>query len=238
MELSASVKQLGILQPIAVRYLGDEKVYRIISGERRYRAALAAGLREIPCWVQAPEEKDILVRQITENWQRADLHPMDLAYSLAQLRDTLGYSQKQIAELTGKSEGEVSKFLKLLEINPSVQEQARRDASGEFSRRHLLAIAQEPAAEQPAFLEEIRAKSLSATEAERLARDRKARRAGAKKRGAPVGDRHRFITSAATVLVSFRRRDAGPEAIKAALQEALNQVDADPPQAAKVNPAS
>lgn len=225
-ELTASVIQLGILQPIAVRYLREEKLYRIISGERRHRASQAAGLKEIPCWVQNPDEKDILIRQISENWQRAELHPMDLALSLAKLRDTLGHSQKEIAQLTGKSEAEVSKFLKLLEINPAVQEQARNDATGEVSRRHLLAIAQEPDHEQVTLFSEVRDKKLTAVETEKLVRDRKAERIGIKKRGAPPGMRFRLQTAQATVLVNFRRSDAGPAELLAALHDAVTQTEA------------
>lgn len=80
-ELADSIRRLGILQPIAVRLDASIDGYRIISGERRYRAAKAAGLAEVPCWVQTPDEIELLLRQISENWQRSDLHPMDLADS-------------------------------------------------------------------------------------------------------------------------------------------------------------
>ena len=82
-ELNASVERLGILQPITVRYVEAEDVYRIITGERRYHAACAAGLPEIPCWVQSPKEDEVLLHQIVENWQRLDMHPFDLADALA-----------------------------------------------------------------------------------------------------------------------------------------------------------
>lgn len=94
-ELKDSVRRLGILQPISVRYVANEETYLIIAGERRFLAAQAAGLAEVPCWVQRLKDNEILVHQIVENWQRADLHPFDLADALALLRDGNGYTQKQ-----------------------------------------------------------------------------------------------------------------------------------------------
>ena len=78
-ELTASVKRLGILQPIVVRYVESENQYRIIAGECRFSAAGKAGLTEIPCWVKSPDAEEVLLQQIAENWQRSDLHPFDLA---------------------------------------------------------------------------------------------------------------------------------------------------------------
>jgi ParB family chromosome partitioning protein len=66
-DLVASVRQLGILQPVTVRFLESENIYQIVTGERRYRAAKEAGLTEIPCWIQTPKEEDVLVHQIVEN---------------------------------------------------------------------------------------------------------------------------------------------------------------------------
>ena len=70
-------------------------MYQIITGECRYLAAKEAGLTEMPCWEQSLEGKDILVRQLIENWQRTDLHPFDLADTLVRLRDQQNRSQKE-----------------------------------------------------------------------------------------------------------------------------------------------
>ncbi|HVG49197.1 MAG TPA: ParB/RepB/Spo0J family partition protein, partial [Rubellimicrobium sp.] len=96
-DLVASITRLGVLQPIAVRYLESEDVDQVISGERRFQASREAGLAEIPCWVQTPKDEEILLRQIVENWQRSDLHPYELADSLARLRDANGYTQRVMA---------------------------------------------------------------------------------------------------------------------------------------------
>jgi ParB family transcriptional regulator, chromosome partitioning protein len=163
-ELTASIERLGILQPITVRYIAEDDVYQVITGERRLQAANAAGVSEIPCWVQTPESKDILVHQIVENWQRSDLHPYDLANALAALRDASALSQKELSKLTGKPESEISRYLKLLTINPAAQEQARRDETGTISKRHLVAIADLPASDQPAMIQTIQETKMTATE--------------------------------------------------------------------------
>jgi ParB-like chromosome segregation protein Spo0J len=74
---------------------------------------------------------------VVENWQRRQLHPFEIADALAQLRDTNGLTQKQLAEETGKPEGEVSKILKLLDLSPAAQKQARADNTGDLTFRHL-----------------------------------------------------------------------------------------------------
>ena len=140
-ELTAAVKRHGILQPITVRYIESDNIYQIITGERRYHAAREAGLMEIPCWVQTLKNEDVLLQQIVENWQRADLHPYDLADALARLRDANGYTQKDLARATGKSEGEISKLLAILELDPAVQKAARQDETGRITKRHLYAVA-------------------------------------------------------------------------------------------------
>src|SRR5207244_3650143 len=107
---------------------------QIISGERRYQASLGAGLAEVPCWVQTPREQEVLLRQIVENWQRADLHPYDLADALVGLRDAFHLTQKQLAKMTGKPESDISRILSLLKLNAAVQRQARQDKTGTISR--------------------------------------------------------------------------------------------------------
>jgi len=74
-ELNASVARLGILQPITVRFVEERNIYRIITGQRRFEAAKQANLQQLPCWVQTPKDREVLLHQIVENWQRADMHP-------------------------------------------------------------------------------------------------------------------------------------------------------------------
>lgn len=221
-ELTASIIKLGVLQPIAVRYIAADDMYQIISGERRYQAALAAGLTELPCWVQDPEDSEILLRQVVENWQRADLHPFELADSLVRLRDANGYSQKQLAAATGKSEGEISKLLNLLELAPSVQKEARDDATGILSRRHLYAVSRLAMHEQEDVVMVVKQKNLTAADTEHLVGRHIARKSQSRKRGAPV-TRVQFSTPLANIIVTFRRQSPTTDEIVAALDAAKAQ---------------
>ena len=218
-ELLASVKRLGILQPITVRYLESENIYQIITGERRYHTARAAGRTEVPCWIQTPREEDVLVHQIVENWQRLDMHPYDLADALARLRDANGYSQKEIARATAKSEGEISKLLALLDLAPAVQKLAREDRTGHVTKRHLYAVRTLPAEDQQALIRKVQRDGITADETEQLAAKKLDMIRGTARHGAPVSY-HRYTTSRATVSLTFRKKEATTQDILTALDEA------------------
>lgn len=222
-ELVDSVRRLGILQPISVRFMPEEETYFIIAGERRYLAAQTAGLTELPCWVQRPEEKAVLIHQIVENWQRADLHPFDLADALAQLRDTDGYTQKGLAEVTGKPESEISRLLSLLKLDPDVQKQARGDLAGEITRRHLVAIASSNPATQQHVFQIVKEKGLTALETEKLVQEEKQRTVTLDKRGGHTSERFRYKTTKAMIVIQFRRGKVSKADILAALDEARSQ---------------
>ena len=221
-ELNASVARLGIIQPITVRYIEGQEKYRIITGQRRFEAAKVAKLKEVPCWVQTPEDSDVLLHQIVENWQRADMHPYDLADALARLRDENGYSQKRLAEYTGKSKSDISKLLALLELDPAVQKIAREDSTGRLGRRHLYPLIQLPPTSQQKAIARIQRDEPTAAQVEQLVVRMMDEKHGVKKRGAPV-KRLQFRTATATVTVVFRKRDVSPDEIVSALDEARGQ---------------
>jgi len=222
-ELDASVKRLGILQPIAVRFEDDRGIYRIISGERRYQAAKRAKLPEVPCWVQTPSDEKVLVHQIVENWLRAEIHPYDLADALARLRDGAGFSQKRIAKETGKSEGEISKLLSLQQLDAEVQKATREDTTSRITKSHLYALTKLPPEAQRKLIALVQRDGLTTAELEKLVEREHVRPGKPKRRGALV--KHlRFSTSAATVTVTFRKRDVTNSHVASALDEALVQV--------------
>lgn len=223
-ELAASIRRLGVVQAISVRYIAADDMYQIISGERRYQASKLAEQTSIPCIVSNPEEREIRVRQIVENWQRAQLHPFEIADSLGQLRDENKYTQRQVAEEIGKSEAEVSKFLKLLDLAPDVQKAARTDPTGVLSFKHLYQIARTEPAEQAALVETVREQRLSAVDTEKLVRKTIERRATSPKRGAPV-TRIQYVTAKAKVVLTFRKQNVEPADILAALDEARAKAD-------------
>ena len=227
-ELNDSVKRLGILQPITVRFIEADGIYQIIAGERRYHAACEAKLTEIPCWVQEPKEQDVLLHQIVENWQRLDMHPYDLADGLARLRDANRLTQRDLARETGKSEGEISKLLSLLDLDPAVQKVAREDVSGRFTRRHLYAIRTLPAAEQIRLVERTRKETVTAEQMEALVDERtRALRRTQASRG--TGESPPVLDEPGARLRHLPQKDVTAKDIVAALDEA--RVQASPPPA-------
>jgi ParB family chromosome partitioning protein len=213
-----------VLQPIAVRYIESEDVYQVISGERRFQASREAGLTEIPCWVQSPKDEEILLRQIVENWQRSDLHPYELADSLARLRDANGYSQRDLARETGKPESEISKLLSLLKLDPAVQKAAREDDEGAFSKRHLYALSRLKPDVQQEVANEVKERSLTAIETEKAIRRRLPDAAGRMRGGTPT-THLRYATEQATVTLNFRKRNVTSADIIAALDEVRLKVE-------------
>lgn len=209
--LVASVAEHGIKQPVRVWHVEAEDVFQIISGERRYRAAVAAKLTVLPCIIEdAPAgmvlpRKSILVDQIVENWQRADLKPYDLSDALKELRDAHGMSQDDIARLIGKRKSEISRFLAMQRVAPAVQQDIRQDESRTFSRRHVLAISKLAPADQAEVATTIKTQKLTATETEREVARRIGKNDGRAARGAPVTIR-RFTVGSAQVKISFRKR--------------------------------
>ena len=228
-ELNASVARLGILQPITVRFVEERNIYRIITGQRRFEAAKQANLKQLPCWVQTPKDDEVLLHQIVENWQRADMHPFDLADALARLRDGNGYTQKQIAEQTGKSEGEISKLLSLLTLAPDVQQTAREDQTGRITKRHLYALGRLKKAEQADIIERTLSDNLTAAELEKLVNSRRQDN-DARHKNYTSAKLVRFRTSEATVTVTFRRTTWTEADVAAALDEARGKVASSEPE--------
>jgi len=206
---------------VSVRYVEAGDRYRIIAGECRYRAAREAGLIEIPCWVRTPRDSEILLQQIVENWQRSDLNPFELAESLAILRDSNGYSQQQLAQTTGKSKGEISKLLSILELSPEVQDVARSDTTGRLTKRHLYALRSFPETRQLRLVASIQAGRHTAESLEKLADP------GRSSTQHNNLQYRTFRTKTADVRMTFRTTDVTPELILEALREVRRMVTED-----------
>lgn len=219
-EMNESVRQLGVMQAISVRYLAEADIYQIISGERRYQAAKFNGLAEIPCWVQSPKEDEVLLRQTVENWLRKDLSPFELADALAAIRDAHRYSQDDLARMTGKPKSEISKLLALLSLHPAAQQFAR--SHPEIGRRQLYAISRMKSEQHRGLVERTLRDGLTAEQLEKLIAQEQPKASGARRAGAPTAYR-RFVTSRATVTLTFRRRDVSDADVLVALDEARDQ---------------
>lgn len=135
-ELVTSVREVGLLQPIVVRPVGDA-AYELVMGERRWRAAQQAGLREIPAIVRETADADLLRDALLENLHRAQLNPLEEAAAYQQLLDDFGCTHEQLAERIGRSRPQISNTIRLLKLSPAVQ---RRVAAGVLSAGHARAL--------------------------------------------------------------------------------------------------
>jgi ParB family chromosome partitioning protein len=137
-ELTASVKEKGIVQPILVRPVANEaNAYEIIAGERRWRAAQAVGLHEVPVLIHAVSDREALELAIVENVQRADLNALEEANGYQRLMDEFGYTQAALGDVIGKSRPHIANTLRLLKLPESVQGFVR---DGKLSAGHARAL--------------------------------------------------------------------------------------------------
>ncbi|MFB9137389.1 ParB/RepB/Spo0J family partition protein [Vibrio olivae] len=119
-ELASSIESQGIIQPIVVRPIGEDK-FEIIAGERRWRAARHAGLRQVPCIVKAVEDRAAIAMALIENIQREDLNVIEEAQALERLQDEFSLTHQQVAEVIGKSRATVSNLLRLNLLDEQVK---------------------------------------------------------------------------------------------------------------------
>ena len=119
-ELAASIAQLGIIQPLSLRKVGPES-YQIIAGERRYRAALMAGLHSVPAYIRTANEAELTEMALIENIQREDLNAIEIALTFKKLIDQYSLTQERLSERIGKKRATIANFLRLLKLPAEVQ---------------------------------------------------------------------------------------------------------------------
>jgi len=134
-ELAHSIKQTGILQPIVA--VPEEDHYKIILGERRWRAAQKAGLEKIPVLIRLMKDEQQIEASLVENLQREDLNPMEIAEAYNKLAEELGYTQEEISEKVGKDRTSVANYMRLLKLPPSIQKLL---SNGELAMGHARAL--------------------------------------------------------------------------------------------------
>lgn len=141
-ELTESIRSQGVLQPILLRLLsGQEADYEIVAGERRWRAARAAGLKVVPALLRELSDEESLAIALIENLQREDLNPMEEARGYRQLQDSYGLSQEDLARKVGKSRSAVANTMRLLQLPEPFQEDLGNGALTAGHARALLAVA-------------------------------------------------------------------------------------------------
>lgn len=119
-ELSESIKEQGIIQPVTVRKLGYDK-YQLISGERRYKASVMAGLKYIPAFIRIANDQAMLEMALVENIQRENLNSIEIAISYKRLIDECNITQEELCTRVGKNRTTVSNYLRLLKLPPEIQ---------------------------------------------------------------------------------------------------------------------
>ncbi len=167
-ELANSIKLHDIIQPITVSKLHGNK-YRLISGERRWRASKLAGIKDIPAYVRQANDQELLEFALLENLQREDLNAMEIALSYKRMMDDLNHSQEQVAERMGKDRSTVTNYIRLLRLPPDIQVAVR---NGEISMGHARALINVDTIDKQLYIfDEIKTKGLSVRQTETLVRN-------------------------------------------------------------------
>ncbi|HVF97225.1 MAG TPA: ParB/RepB/Spo0J family partition protein [Flavisolibacter sp.] len=167
-ELAQSIRMHDIIQPITVSKLHGNK-YRLISGERRWRASKLAGLKDIPAYVREANDQELLELALLENLQREDLNAMEIAISYKRMMDELNHTQDQVAERMGKDRSTVTNYIRLLRLPPDIQIAVR---NGEISMGHARALINVDTIDKQLYIfDEIKTKGLSVRQTESLVRN-------------------------------------------------------------------
>ncbi|HEY8397754.1 MAG TPA: ParB/RepB/Spo0J family partition protein [Flavihumibacter sp.] len=166
-ELAASIKIHDIIQPITVSKLPNGK-YRLISGERRFRASKIAGLKDLPAYIRQADDQQLLELALLENLQREDLNAIEVSLSYKRMMDELNYTQEQVAERMGKERSTVANYIRLLRLPPDIQVAVR---NGDISMGHARALINVDLVDKQLYIfNEIKNKGLSVRQTEELVR--------------------------------------------------------------------
>lgn len=210
-ELAESIKQYGIIQPIIVAK--KEDYYQIIAGERRWRAAKKAGIKEVPVVVKEYSDREIAEISLIENIQREDLNPIEEALSYKQLIDEYHLTQDELAQRVSKSRTVITNAMRLLKLHKDVQKML---VNGEITAGHARALlALEDPKQQLQIAKEIQEKNLSVRETEDLIRTLNEKKPTAKKKEKDDGmgfiyrDLEKKMTAALGTKVKIKRKEKG-----------------------------
>lgn len=167
-ELAHSIKMHDLIQPVTVSKLHGNK-YRLISGERRLRAAKMAGLKDIPAYIRQADDQELLELALLENLQREDLNAIEIALSYKRMMEELNHTQEEVAERMGKDRSTVTNYIRLLKLPPDIQVAVR---NGEISMGHARALINVDKIDQQLYIfDEIKTKGLSVRQTESLVRN-------------------------------------------------------------------
>lgn len=167
-ELAGSIKELGVIQPITVRKIGQNK-FQLVSGERRFRASKMLGNKTIPAFLRLANDQEALEMALVENIQRQDLDPIEIAMSYQRLMDEVKLTQNQMSQRVGKKRSTIANYLRLLKLDPIIQTGMR---DGFISMGHGRAIINVTnSTDQLSIYEQILSKKLSVRATEELVKN-------------------------------------------------------------------
>ena len=166
-ELATSIRSLGVIQPITLKEAGTDK-YMIISGERRYRASLMAGLERIPAYTKTAADENVVEMALIENIQREDLNSIEIALAYQKLIDSYGLTQEKLSERVGKKRATIANYLRLLKLPAEIQV-GLKDKKIDMGHARALLPVEDPEV-QLALYEQILAEGLSVRNVEEIVR--------------------------------------------------------------------
>lgn len=166
-ELATSIRSLGVIQPITLKEIGPDK-YMIISGERRYRASLKAGLDRIPAYIKTAADENVVEMALIENIQREDLNSIEISLAYQKLIDNYGLTQEKLSERVGKKRATIANYLRLLKLPAEIQV-GLKDKKIDMGHARALIPVEDPEV-QLALYEQILAEGLSVRNVEDLVR--------------------------------------------------------------------
>jgi ParB family transcriptional regulator, chromosome partitioning protein len=234
-ELTESIREKGVLEPLLVRYIMHEDTYHIISGERRYHASRAAGLREVPCIEKIADDAETLELALIENLQRKDLTPFEEADGLQRLAEHFDYTHDDIAKKIGRARSSVTESVSLRVIPETLRKVCIE--SGIISKSLLLQIARQPSEKKMAeAIHRIAQGGLTRDEARRERQDEKS----SGPRPQPYIFNFKPENEMFRVRIEFRKSNVSREELIGTLRnllEMLEQDAASAPEAPKQKPA-
>ena len=167
-ELASSIKELGVIQPITVRKI-DQNKFQLVSGERRFRASKMLGRETIPAFIRLANDQEALEMALVENIQRQDLDPIEIAMSYQRLMDEVKLTQDQMSQRVGKKRSTIANYLRLLKLDPIIQTGMRDGFISMGHGRAIINVAQ--STDQLSIYEQIISKKLSVRATEELVKN-------------------------------------------------------------------
>ena len=222
-ELTTSVKEKGVLEPLLVKPSSQKGRWMIIAGERRWRAARAAGLREVPCIEMDVDEAAVAEIALIENMQRKDLTPWEEADGLAALCHRYGYTHEEVSKKVGKSRSTVTEAITLAAIPEGIREECRRADINVKSL--LLQIVRQPDTKtMQEMIKTLANRDFTRDEARALIRERKFRE-GSVEAAKPFTFKFHLPTPNVKVELKFQKAEVEKAEIVAALKSVLNELE-------------